>query len=211
MPTLNPKLRRVLVDAYAPCAGFAGSCHDMRWDPNTGYVPRGFCGASGSLDDVGLVLVVAEPGDPHPNESHPRDGAAAIDSAYAYAYSCFRDEKDLFHRNIRHILKLCWPDSDCDEQLRRTWITESVLCSAKKEGGSVPAEVSKACRTRYLEKQLRLFPNAVVAALGRKAANRLAGLPVIVAGSAAPPGCNRREVRDSWQPIANAVSARVHT
>jgi hypothetical protein len=108
----------------------------MRWAPDEGHVPRGFCGAGGTLEEVRLVLVVAEPGDPHAGERHGANPAAEgrLDSAYAYAYECFKSGKDLFHRNVRLILNLCWPDIDFDEQMRRTWITESVLCSARTEG-----------------------------------------------------------------------------
>ena len=67
-----------------------------------------------------------------------------------------------------------WPKSTLDEQLNRTWLTESVLCSAKVESGSVPLSVERACSTRYLMPQLELFPNARIVALGSKARDRLA-------------------------------------
>ena len=136
------------------------------------------------------MLVVAEPGDPHPGESHPADPVAALESAFLYAYQCFGNGKDQFHRNVRTILDLCWPGEGFDSQMRKTWITESVQCSAQKEGGSVRAPVGAMCRSRYLDEQLRLFPSAVVAALGSKAAKRLAGRDFIPAFAAAPPGCN---------------------
>lgn len=208
MSALNPALQKILLKAYAPCPGFSQSCQDMRWQPDQGFVPIGFCGATGSIEEVALVLVVAEPGDPHVGARHPADPCAALESAYAYAYECFHSGKDLFHRNIRHILNLCWPNLDFDAQMRRTWITESVLCSAQKESGSVPARVSRACRTRFLEAQLALFPTAVVAALGTKAVSRLGSLASVSAGAAAPPGCNRKEVQESWLEIAHAVHAR---
>jgi len=208
MPMLNPELRRLLLEAYGPCPGFERECHDMRWNPQAGHVPRGFCGATGTLEEVALVLVVAEPGDPHFAEAHPAEPEAALGSTYAYAYRCFRDGKDLFHRNVRAILDLCFPGMTFDEQMRRTWLTESVLCSALKEGGSVRGAVGTACRSRYLARQLALLPNAVVAALGSKAAVRMKGLSFIAASAAAPPGCNFRGSKESWAAIATAVHAR---
>lgn len=205
MPILNPRLRQMLLAAYGPCPEFGGACHDMRWNPTAGHVPRGFCGATGELSEVALVLVVAEPGDPHDAEAHPAEPEAALESTYAYSYRCFRDGKDHYHRNVRAILNLCFPGQTFDEQMRRAWMTESVLCSAPKEGGSVRSVVGKACRSRYLERQLSLFPTAVVAALGSKAQARLKGLSFIAAAAAAPPGCNFRGARESWEAAAVAV------
>ena len=76
----------------------------MRWNPPAGHVPRGFLGAAGDLSEVELVLVFAEPGDPHFGECH-----TGLKSAYDYATYGFGTGKDLFHRNVRHILDLCWP------------------------------------------------------------------------------------------------------
>jgi hypothetical protein len=183
----------------------------MRWEPEHGHVPRGFCGATGTLEDVRLVLVTAEPGDPHPSESHNhRSAQEAFDSAYSYAYFCLKTGRDLFQRNVRCVLDLCFPGRDFDEQLRMTWMTESVLCSAVVEGGSVRAPVARACRERYLGAQLNLFPNAVIAALGAKARDRMRGLPrpFIEAAAVAPPGCNFNGARESWQAIADCVRSK---
>jgi hypothetical protein len=181
----------------------------MRWNPKAGHVPRGFSGATGALEEVRLVLITAEPGDPHDTESHPSDPESALTSAYNYAYVCLSDGKDLFHRNIRHIMQLCWPNKSFAEHMRLTWMTESVLCSAEKEAGSVPARIAAVCRKHYLKKQLALFPNALIVTLGLKAANRLAGRQFIAAGAAAPPGCNRKEVRESWNEVAREIQRRM--
>ena len=179
----------------------------MRWAPEHGHVPRGFCGASGAPEDVRLVLVCAEPGDPHDAESYP--GESPLSTVCDYVYSCYRDGTDLFHRNVRTILDMCFPDLSFEEQMRVAWITDSVLCSARIEGGHVSSRVAQECRSRYLEPQLKMFPNAVVASLGAKARDRLQGIPgVLAAVAAAPPGCNRREARPSWQAIAAQVQSR---
>jgi hypothetical protein len=70
----------------------------------------------------------------------------------------------------------------------------------------VPAVAARECRARYLEAQLRLFPNAAVVALGRKAQQRLRGWPdVHHAFSVAPPYCNRKNARESWNAIPSLV------
>jgi hypothetical protein len=177
----------------------------MRWNPQIGHVPRGFCGATGTLEEVALVLVVAEPGDPHDSEVHSAEPEAALESTFHYSYRCLQTGRDLYHRNIRRILDMCLPDVPFDEQMRRTWKTESVLCSAAKEGGAVPRMVETACRQRFLDRQLDLFPGAVVVALGSKATKRLRGRTFLSAFAAAPPGCNFRGARESWERIADAV------
>ena len=72
-------IRDLFEEAYKPCSGFTSSCRSMKYLPNQGHVPRGFWGATGSPEQVKLILVVAEPGDPHPNEVH-----SGLDSAYNY-------------------------------------------------------------------------------------------------------------------------------
>jgi hypothetical protein len=165
---LNPELISILSPAYEPCEGFKLGCGEMRWNPAIGHVPRGFTGASASVSDVELVLVFAEPGDPQPGESH-----TGLLSSYEFAYSAFATGMTLFHRNVRYILDSCWPRVSFDEQMQRTWLTESVLCSAVKEGGNVRAATVRECGQRYLAPQLAVIPNAIVAALGGKAASRL--------------------------------------
>lgn len=211
MHFLNSQLRSLLLAAYAPCPGFERRCRDMRWAPEKGHVPRGFCGATGSLSEVQLVLVGAEPGDPHPSEAHASGGSASdqIESAFSYAYQCFEQGRDLYHRNIRLILSLCWPDQDFESHMRRVWITDSVLCSARVEGGPIPAAAAHECRVRYLESQLELFPKAMFAPLGGKAYSRLGKRSnVLKAFAAAPPGCNFTGARESWNRVASLVQSR---
>ncbi|EEF25629.1 conserved hypothetical protein [Ricinus communis] len=210
-------LTTLLASAYAPCPGFGGACSGTaRWEPAKGHVPRGFCGAGGPLDEVRLVLVCAEPGDPHPDESHGADGAVSgqLESASQYAWRAVRDGTDKFHRNPRLILDLCWPDTDFDTQMQWTWITDSVLCSARVERGHVPVKMARECATRYLAPQLRLMKNAIVVVLGNKAQHRmtLAGIKGFeCAGAAAPPHGNTNAARESWVRIANVVRARFPT
>lgn len=201
----NTAVLEVLERAYAPCEALRGACSEMRWAPRAGRVPRGFTGAFGELAEVKLVLVMAEPGDPHLSEAYPDTAAPReiLESACRYAYSALDRGADLFHRNLRHILDLCWPDSSLVEQLHHSWLTDSVLCSAIREGAPVPGVSARECRTRYLDAQLDLFPGATVVALGGKAQQRLRGRrDVLHAFAVAPPGCNRREAWPSWESIA---------
>ena len=178
----------------------------MRWNPEAGHVPRGFLGACGDPSEVELVLVFAEPGDPHVGEHH-----SGLDSAYSHATMAFRTGKDLFHRNVRKIIDSCWPNIPFEQQMRKVWLTESVLCSARTEGGHVSKSVSTACGRRYLLAQLALFPQAVVVALGDKAQKRLRDLGVshfISVRAVAPPGCNRKEAPEFWKQIPIELERR---
>lgn len=205
------ELRDILLPAFAPCTAFRTRCGTMRWVPKAGHVPRGFCGATGAAGDVQLVLVVAEPGDPHDGEAYvphaqPEELFASV---CRYVYGCFAYGKDQFHRNVRSILDDCWPNLSFHEQLRRTWITESVLCSASAECGPVPPNVHRACADLYLARELAVLPNAIIAAVGGKAHDRMRRLPrpFLRVGSVAPPGCNQRQIRESWKTISAAVHA----
>ncbi len=180
----------------------------MRWTPEAGHAPRGFAGATGELADVRLVLVCAEPGDPQAWERYDgRSGEDLLRATHDFTYASFRDGTDQFHRNVRLILDMCFPGGACDEQLEQAWITESVLCSARVESGSVSAAAARTCRSTYLQRELDLLPNAVVVALGAKARDRMRGIKgeVVDAVAAAPPGCNRRDARASWKAAAARV------
>lgn len=190
----SPQLIELLVPAYEPCSSFSTTCRDMRWKPGEGHVPRGFRGATGRTKEVNLVLVCAEPGDPY----EPVRGARRDYLSKVYVASN-RDlgRADRFAPNIRYILGVAWPRLSFEEQLRRTWLTEAVLCSAKVECGSVPVSVERECSVRYLMPQLALFPNARIVALGSKARDRLQR----AGWRAVPPGEAKRQPRragDRW-------------
>lgn len=206
----NQIINSQLLQAYNPCPGFTENCSRMRWNPQEGHVPRGFCGATGELSDVKLILVCAEPGDPHISENHEADGTAngIFESVYQYSWSSLSKGKDLFHINMRKILDFCFPGQILDDQMTKTWITDSVLCSAEIEGGGIPTEAVEECTKRFLKKQISLFPNAIIVALGKKAGNRLrkAGIEKYYkAFAAAPPGCNYKGAKESWKMIANYI------
>nr|CUV31747.1 conserved protein of unknown function [Ralstonia solanacearum] len=213
----SPIILSLLRPAYEPCGGFSGGCRKAaEWNPAAGHVPRGFCGATARAEDVRLVLVCAEQGDPHVSESHAGDGSpeGRLASVNIYAWECFATGKDLFHRNVKDLLDLCWPGSSFEAHMRKTWITDSVLCSAPKECGPVPGIMEEECAARFLVPQLSQFPDALVVALGRKAERRIrrAGIKGFeYAYSVAPPGCNLAPARASWKKIAALVRSRFGT
>jgi len=203
---LNKILVELLKEAYEPCSELAHTCISMKWEPAAGFIPRGFLGATGSIEEVKLVLVCAEPGDPHKNEIH-----TGMESVYEYANHAFETKMDVFHKNIRLIMDLCWPDLSFDEQLRKVWITESVLCSAHKECGSISKFVEKKCVEKYLRPQLRLFPNALIVAMGNKAKERIKNIGFnyfISVDSAAAPGGNTQKAKESWKEIPVKLNIR---
>jgi len=185
----------------------------MRWCPAKGHVPRGFCGATGKRSEVKLVLVCAEPGNPHEGETYPNrcSPLSLFNQACSHAYGCLESgmekKSDTFHKKLRHILDLCFPGQEFMEQMRQVWITDSVLCSARDEGNAVPQSAERECCSRFLKPVLQLFPQAVVAALGRKASRRMDSIDRVLvhASAAAPPGCFRRGAKASWQRIADQV------
>lgn len=205
------ELVEILLPAFAPCQHFRGSCQTMSWHPEQGHMPRGFCGATGTLSEVEVVFIVAEPGDPHSSEAYEADASPfeKLSCVYQYVYECFKTGHDQFHRNVRHILDLCWPNLAFHDQMRRVWITESLFCSAAREGGYVRVSVHRQCREQYLERQLTLLSDRIVVALGKKAQNRVGRIEgVLPAVSVAPPGCNLKKARQSWEQVAEKVRMR---
>ena len=69
----NDALIEVLAPAYEPCRHMpvcGGRCRQSHWEPANGHMPRGFLGATGELDEIELVIVLAEPGDPKGTEKY---------------------------------------------------------------------------------------------------------------------------------------------
>ena len=221
----------MLLPAYK-CKGFDSECKDeMQWHPGDGHVPRGFLGATGQLSDVELVLIMAEPGnpyeaklgDPYPDESYSEGPLKEIlNEVSEYAYECFKYPRDRPHRNVGYILEQCWPELEFADRMRRTWITESVLCSPHKraagqhsplipnEGGKVSEPVWSRCVDSYLKMQLSSLPGATIAFLGAKYKDRAAKLAESLGREfiyALHP--SHRETteagRVSWKPIVDEV------
>ncbi len=208
LPTTE--ILNVLKPAYEPCVKFGRECiKTATWAPQRGHVPRGFLGATGGVEDIKLVLLVAEPGNPH-KDSQFQSGVTArsfITKTITDTYACFRDQTDTFHGNMRRILDLAFPDYILEDQLRRVWITNTYLCSAPRETEYVPAKSWKACGSTYLKAQLELLSGRPVIALGDKAYTRAKSLANSIPDldrrlfkgyAASPPGCNRSHAYPSW-------------
>jgi hypothetical protein len=122
-----------------------------------------------------------------------------------------RNQLRPYHKNIRRILDLCWQETypDFYEQMKRTWITEFCLCSAKKALAKVEHPVEKTCGEHYLREQIMLIKercNAKFIALGKKAELRTKKIDYDCwsAYAAAPPACwiRKNEANESWDKVA---------
>jgi len=205
---LPPKLAAILNPAYRPCPHLGGACKDLVWDPEHGRVPRGYFGAPCSVSDIELVIVLAEPSSPVETKDRKEDYswlADCADIASAMA-DCLtkrflnRDSNDVFARNLASIIQHCWTPLDLETAIQRTWVTESVLCSAKNPCDPILPEAERTCGENYLVRELRLFPTAFLVALGRKAQNRLhaLGYEPTYAPSPAKPSGNWHSSKDAW-------------
>ncbi len=211
MTTPHKKLVKILRPAYRPCPGFKGTCKCIAtWKPNVGHVPRGFIGALGRLDEVKVVILVNEPGDPHYSRESYR-GANKLEQACEYTFKVLSEGTDLFHRNLKYLLDRLFPDLPLRDQLRKAWVTETYLCSAPEEAGPVPADAEKECASRYLAGQLELLDGLPVIALGGKAYKRAKRVPGVrnlkKAYAVGPPGCNFKPARPSWNDAAKWARA----
>lgn len=202
------KMKTLLLEAYRPCK-FFGQCREARWGPSSGHVPRGYVGATGTPEDVEVIMVFSEPGHPHGNENYDASlGAEHVMAACtSHAYDSFKHGTDLFHRNVRRFISQLYPDMTFDEQLKRVWLTEGRLCSIDVEIGST---TDRTCATNYLAEQIRILPNASVVAFGNKAKHYLKGLGVdfIGAYALAPPGANHKPAQPSWQAAIAEIEQR---
>lgn len=209
-PTVE--LIEILLPAFHPCIGFTNECSKAVWNPLQGNIPRGFAGATAGLKNVEIIVITAEPGDPHSNEHYTRENGQSLgpkellEKATEYGYMCLESGKDQFHRNVRQFLDHLYPMMPFPEQMTRVWFTDAYLCSAKNEGGTVPKEAEQKCVRSYLDSELTKLLGRPIVVFGRKAQFRIKMCcqyhifckEIIEAWSLAPPGCNRREAKISW-------------
>lgn len=202
----------ILEPAYRPCAHFAEACAGACvWEPSRGLVPCAFGGATGALDEVRLVIVTAEPGDPPDSTGYIGTPQDMVGNSLRIFHEAMRNggidragRPTPFHRNMRRILDTFWPNDGLDAQLRKTWTTNAVLCPAEVSGGKHLARVEKACTETYLARQLDLFLNAFVLALGGKARDRIraAGLRCDAVGLHPSARTSDADKTASWQTAA---------
>lgn len=181
------------------------------WEPARGLVPCAFGGALGSLEEVCLIIVTAEPGDPPDSTGYqgtPQDMVQNSVRIFREAMQNGGIERagrpTPFHRNMRRILDAFWPTDSLDVQLRKTWTTNAVLCPAEVSGGKHLPRVERACAETYLARQLDLFPNAFVLALGGKARQRMqtAGLRFDAVGLHPSARASDADKMSSWESAA---------
>ena len=189
-----------------------GKCREAKWDPQRGHVPRGFLGSTGEPEEVEVVMVFSEPGNPHDGESYDAGlrPQCLLRSAMQHTYNCFHSHTDLFHKNARWFMSELYPELTFDQQLRHVWLTEGRLCSIEKESGST---TDRTCASHYLAQQIKVLPNATVVAFGWKAKRYLSGICVafIPAYALSPPGANHKPARPSWQAAIEKIKARRKT
>ncbi len=186
----------------------------MLWRPECGHIPRGYTGATNTVQDVQLVICLAEPGNPLKTESYPvSDADQFVWTVAAAVAAAIENGGRGFHGNLKYVLNACWPGLTLIDQLKRTWITEATLCSAETSTGPIRRQIEAECTSRYLKKQIALFPGAFILALGSKAANRLrsAEIPFHYAARAVgrPIGI-RVEAEQSWQAAGVAFRKRLN-
>lgn len=204
-----PELVGVLVKPLVlknRCEASNGEC--CPWQPEIGHIPRGYCGATGLLSDVRLVIVNAEPGDEGDQESYTGGPSEMCKQAAEFAEEKLwgggvrREGRPApFHNNLRRILLLCWQNASRHEIMRETWITNSVLCSAKKSGGTIDRVQEDACLV-HLSEQLSLLPTAYVIALGGKAQRRLRRLGRLYDPAHHPSARSKLARESTWCRVA---------
>jgi len=172
---VDSRLRDIMKEAYMPCEGKSFcECNGIKYEPSSGHMPRGFCGATGQIEDVKLVLVLAEPGTPKDEHYDEGDVDYMLEQhikKVGVAFDGDRDKLDLFHKNTGKIVEMCF-DKKFIEVKKHIWITESVLCSLPPDN-KMPADVVRKCGNKYLIKQYELLKHAYWVVLGGDAEKRL--------------------------------------
>ena len=177
--TPDQRLVEILQESYRPCPGFHGQCRIVAtWDPVAGHILRAFVGALGTVEEVRVVIVTAQPALPLPEEPALYSGLTQgemLEMTCKHTFECFRDNRQTYHQGIRNLLdQIFQPNRSLEDQLRQAWITQTYLCSAPGgEGSRIHMPEARECGERYLTRQLSLFGNLPVIVLGGDAQRRL--------------------------------------
>ena len=170
-PLPHRAIRDVLAPASAPCRHLA-ACPQAKWLPREGHIPRGYLGAVGTLEEVEVAMVSAEPGFPALERGDmdfaDTTPAKMIAAAVQVSWNRRTDESkaDLYHRNFNWFCDQLWPGMPFVERLRRLWMTNARLCSIDTKIGATPRNP---CAETYLAHQIALFPHSAVVGFGGKA------------------------------------------
>ena len=212
-------LIEILQSAYLPCKFLDGKCSETcNWNQEIGLVPSGFGGATGSLSDVKLIIVCTEPislVDPVDFNGNSIDMVKntmktfeeAMDNGKVIQKKC---KFPGFYKNLQTILNYFWKESDTENILRQTWITNSVLCpiSRKRMDRSRMQHskiVEDTCIKNYLKPQLELFNKPFILALGKKSRDRMNQNGINFHAEAYHPNCRETDIskKKSWQNAAS--------
>ena len=184
----DQRLVEILQESYQPCPGFQGQCREVAtWDPTTGQIPRAFVGALGTIEEVRVVIVTAQPSLPLPEEPilySELSQDEMLEATCRHTFECLRDcweRRDpimTFQRRIRYLLdQIFQPNRSLEDQLKQAWITQTFLCTAPGGDGSrIRMPEARECGERYLIRQLDLFGDLPVIVLGRDAQRRLSAI-----------------------------------
>jgi hypothetical protein len=206
----HPKMVEILKQAYDPCPHF-GTCPEAKWLPQEGHVPRGYSGCIGDPAEVEAVFVLAEPGHPFDDEQYM---ASAPDEFIEEVTATTAERASLgatkFHENLNWIKEQLWPNADPSEIRRKLWVTESRLCSVDDEIGDPKGGDKSLCAREYLLPQIEILPNAAVVLFGGKAQRRIGRLlpDALRVFALAPPGCNQKKARPSWEVAIKVILER---
>ena len=161
---------KILRWAYGPCCGFGGACSGTaKWKPECGHVPRGFVGALGRIREIKVVILLDKPGQPFWDEEYlGKSKLAKLKQTSKFTFSAIEDEASPFQKRLKYLLNYLFLDiqDQLDLQLRKTWITETYLCSIRPSKKDAPPLAKQECVDRYLAPQLDLLSERPVIALG---------------------------------------------
>ena len=215
MITSGP-LFNLLLEAYGPCNHFTGDCSNAcSWEPEHGLVPCGFGGAIGSIAEVKLVIVNAEPGDPPDDAKYFGSPIDMLKNSMRLFMEAMErgglnrtGRPTQFHRNIRYILDCFFPGQNLSDQLKQTWVTNTVLCAAKNSGSTHFKQIEAACAKTYLVPQILIFEHAFILALGDKAKARLSTAGLRFDAVARHPSARVTDVdkKNSWISAAKVFN-----
>ena len=181
-----------------------GRCPESQWNPANGHVPRGYLGATGELDEVELVIVLAEPGDPKRTEKYVDDlpPSDMVRRVVDFVHGTYVDRDKPVHGTVQRVIRWFLDHRFCgmnfEQQLRRVWITQARLCS--RSPGSYTPAFYQLCGDACLAAQLRLLPNVPVIAFGNKADEALRRLNVRATKVPHPSARSSNESKcDKWK------------
>ena len=204
-------LKEILLPALQPCEHFKGACSGFCvWDPSIGQIPRAFGGGHSDPSKIRLVIVTAEPGRPTDGESYSGSPGEMFDQHVRLLEQIFRDDSRRlngkpapFHKNLKFLLELCWGPVSWEEIFKRTWFTNSVICSLPQGKREFPIRIRDRCGETFLRPQIDLCKNAFVLALGRPARERMARLNIRMDATAQHPSARpNTKPKESWKGAA---------